>query len=121
MIYILHFDKPLHHAQHYIGYSRGDGEDRLERHLSGNGSKLLRAVVKAGIKVELVAFFEGDRKLEHKLHQHCAASTSRGIKSICPLCRYLLREKQQLESNVNDGELRMDRGSLFIAGSKLAE
>jgi predicted GIY-YIG superfamily endonuclease len=33
-IYLLHFDKPLHHAKHYLGLA-DDLEARLARHTAG--------------------------------------------------------------------------------------
>lgn len=51
MIYILHFDSPYFHARHYVGYC-GDGtlEQRLQRHRSGQGSRLMSAIELAGIE-----------------------------------------------------------------------
>lgn len=38
-VYILHFDDPLAHAQHYVGMT-GNLRQRLEAHASGNGARL---------------------------------------------------------------------------------
>ena len=36
VVYVLHFDKPLHHARHYIGIALdGDAERRFAGHLAG--------------------------------------------------------------------------------------
>ena len=57
MVYLIHFDQKLHHAQHYLGFVDG-GEDRLqsrlEYHRKGIGSKLLRAVAQKGIGFNIV-------------------------------------------------------------------
>ena len=38
MIYLIHFDRPLHHARHYLGYcADGTLEVRLIRHRAGRG------------------------------------------------------------------------------------
>jgi len=50
-IYLIHFDEKLSHAQHYLGYTGGDLEARLER----------------GIAWRLVRTWSGGRKLERKL------------------------------------------------------
>lgn len=69
MVYLIHFSEPLKHARHYIGYcGKGKLKARIERHKSGNGAKLLRAVMLAGIEFEVVKTWpEGDRELERKL------------------------------------------------------
>lgn len=37
VIYVLHFDRPLHHARHYVGYAR-NLRARLQAHAGGRGS-----------------------------------------------------------------------------------
>ena len=60
-VYLLHFDRPLAHARHYIGIALdGDPHRRLAEHLAGQGSLLVRAVVAAGIGVDLVLSAPGD-------------------------------------------------------------
>jgi len=82
-VYLLHFERPLAHARHYVGVALdGDVERRLAEHLADRGSPLVRAVVAAGIGVELVLSVPGGRGLErrwHNRHGHGAA--------LCPRCR----------------------------------
>lgn len=81
MVYLLHFARPYHHARHYIGVALdGDAHRRLAEHLTGHGSPLVRAVVAAGIRVELVFTVPGDRALERKLH-------NRHGTRVCPRCK----------------------------------
>ena len=91
-MYLLHFERPYHHARHYVGVALdGDAQRRLEEHLSGHGSPLVRAVVAAGIRVDLVLTASGDRGLErrwHNRHGHGAA--------LCPRCRQRKRGIRQL-------------------------
>lgn len=88
MIYILHFSRPFHHAQHYIGYTgKDDAEDRLKRHREGRGARLLAAVAQAGITWEITAVLPGDRTEERRLHR------LNNTRKLCPLCQYLTREK----------------------------
>jgi hypothetical protein len=57
-------------------------KSHLQQHLAGHGSPLVRAVVAAGILVDLVLSVPGDRGLErrwHNQHGHGAA--------LCPTCR----------------------------------
>jgi hypothetical protein len=79
-VYLLHFDRPLAHAHHYVGVALdGNVERRLAEHLAGHGSPLVRAVVAAGIGVDLVLSAPGDRKLERQWH-------NRHGSRICPRC-----------------------------------
>ena len=78
-IYLLHFDEKLHHAQHYIGYTE-DLNARMDRHMSGLVSKLVRAVVEAGITFKIAKVWEGDRALERKL------KNKKKARLLCPCC-----------------------------------
>ena len=86
MVYLIHFERPLHHARHYIGYCKdGTLPSRLEKHMLGTGSKLMRAVTEAGIQWHVVKTWNGDRTLERKLHnrhgsQLCHICNKRGVK-----------------------------------------
>jgi hypothetical protein len=81
MIYLIHFDRPLHHARHYLGYS--DKErigTRILAHRLGRGAKLLAALRRAGIDWHVVRTFDGDRHRERLFkNQH---NTPR----LCPVC-----------------------------------
>lgn len=78
MIYVLHFNQPYKHARHYVGFSK-DVPARLEAHRSGNGARLIEVITQAGIGFEVTAIWQGNRKLERKLHK-------RGGSRICPRC-----------------------------------
>lgn len=49
-LYLFHFDEPYKHARHYLGWTQ-QPEVRFEAHLCGNGSRLVAAVVNAGIGI----------------------------------------------------------------------
>lgn len=69
-IYLIHFDRPLAHAKHYLGWCRGDHFDkRIRSHILGNrGAKIVKAAVAAGIGFSVVATIENvDRNFERKL------------------------------------------------------
>jgi hypothetical protein len=86
MIYIVHFEKPYHHARHYLGYcADGALEQRLARHRAGQGSRLMYAIELAGIDFVISLTHPGDRTFERKLKR--AKNTPR----FCPLCRRALR------------------------------
>ena len=49
-LYLLHFDRKIHGAQHYLGYSVHITR-RLRQHLHGAGARLVRQALRAGITV----------------------------------------------------------------------
>jgi len=82
-VYLIHFDKPYHHARHYIGCTRLTVAERMRRHDTDRGAKLLRAVRAAGIGYRVVRTWEGgDWDLEKQLKR--GKSTGR---LYCPICR----------------------------------
>ena len=85
-IYLLHFDRPYGtgrhgRARHYLGWTHRDVIDRVNEHLGGEGSPLVAAAAKAGIHVELVATWRGDRDEERRMHNLKATS-----RQLCPTC-----------------------------------
>jgi len=78
MVYLLHFSEPYKHARHYLGYS-ANVSARLERHSLGHGARLIEVILAAGLSFELVRTWDGDRKLERRLHK-------RGGSRLCPIC-----------------------------------
>lgn len=82
IVYLIHFKSKLHHAQHYVGFcEEGNLESRMDQHMSGSGSKLMRAVTEAGIEWHVVKIWEGDRRFERKLKKR------HNTKFICPACK----------------------------------
>lgn len=63
---MIHFERPLAHAQHYIGWTQ-DEEVRIERHQDGRGSRLLAAVQAQGIPWRVVRRWRGTRDHERYL------------------------------------------------------
>lgn len=79
-VYLIHFDKPFGHAQHYAGYSKDDVLRRFEEHRTGRGARLCAKAVQAGIQLQLARVWANvERKFELKIK-------GRGLRSICPLC-----------------------------------
>jgi hypothetical protein len=79
-VYLLHFDRPYFHAKHYLGFTPGEVEDRVREHQCGRGARLVEVVTNAGIALELVRTWNGDRKLERRLKSRHAAPR------LCPTC-----------------------------------
>lgn len=83
MVYLIHLSEPYKHAQHYIGFVEDDEDvlQRLAKHQKGIGSKMLRAVNRAGIQYFIARCWPGytrtqERELKNKKH------SSR----LCPIC-----------------------------------
>ncbi len=84
MVYLIHFDKKLAHAQHYIGFvEKPDGlESRLDYHRKGRGSKLLKAVTEKGIGFEVARTWRDEtRDFERSL------KNKKNAKKLCPICK----------------------------------
>jgi len=82
MVYLIHFDKPYKHANHYIGFTDGALEDRIAKHRNGTGAKLLKVINDAGIGWNVVRTWEdGDRTFERKLKNRKKSS------DLCPICK----------------------------------
>jgi predicted GIY-YIG superfamily endonuclease len=79
-VYLIHFNRPYRHAQHYIGYTDDLGQ-RMAAHRAGNGARLLEVISDAGITWRLARTWEGDKALEKRLKaQHNAPR-------LCPICQ----------------------------------
>lgn len=81
-LYLLHFDRPLGHAAHYLGYSKTEDAvaKRVEAHRVGKGSTLMAALRAAGIGFTLVRLWpNGERTDERRLKGH-------GSPRYCPRC-----------------------------------
>lgn len=79
-VYLLHFHSPYEYASHYLGYA-DDIDRRVEAHRDGYGSKLTKALHRAGIGFQLARTWEnGDRDFERKLHN------ANNNKLLCPIC-----------------------------------
>lgn len=82
MIYLIHFDRPLHHARHYVGFTSKDAiDERLAEHRRGQGAKILRALNECGIAYKVVRTWDGDRNFERRIKNQ--NNTGR----YCPVCQ----------------------------------
>lgn len=80
ILYLIHFHKPYHHAQHYIGWTQNGLRERIECHRSGQGARLLQVVNDAGIKWEVVRTWKAERGRERQLKARGHAP------HYCPIC-----------------------------------
>lgn len=82
MVYLIHFERKLKHAQHYIGFVDGNLPQRIARHKRGSGAKLLRAVNAAGIPWHVARTWpEGSRTFERQLKNY------KNARHFCPVCQ----------------------------------
>ena len=83
-VYLLHFDKPLCHAQHYIGWSKYHPEKkngRIHHHRTGNGSRLTKAIKNLNIGFTVAKIWgNADHKFEYDLKKKKCA------RLFCPIC-----------------------------------
>lgn len=82
-VYLIHFNKRLAHAQHYLGFcERDEGLDkRLTDHLCGQGARLMEVLFEAGIEWKPVrVWFGADRKFERRL------KNQKNAPLLCPVC-----------------------------------
>src|SRR6266567_6741267 len=79
-VYLIHLDKPLNHARHYLGFSE-DLFKRLQQHRNGQGAAFMRAIEKQGISWHVSRIWDGDRAFERVLKDQHNAS------HLCPTCR----------------------------------
>jgi hypothetical protein len=79
VIYLLHFDRPYRHARHYCGWTINLPE-RLARHATGHGARLLEVVAAEGIGWQLARTWIGDR------HRERAIKNQGGVSRSCPTC-----------------------------------
>lgn len=82
-VYILHFDTPLSHAQHYVGMT-GNLKQRLSAHASGHAAALTQELCREGLPWSLGGLFQttatNARRVEKNLKE--SKNTSR----YCNLC-----------------------------------
>lgn len=79
-VYLIHFERPLHHARHYIGWASFVAL-RIQNHRSGHGARLMAVVTEAGIAWKVVRTWRNrGRRFERYLKNLKDAA------SLCPVC-----------------------------------
>ena len=82
-LYLIHFETPLSHAQHYVG-ACGSLIDRLKQHHSGHGARLIDVIQEKEIEWKLARCWRTPDafKLESILKRKI-----KGAAKYCPCCR----------------------------------
>ena len=79
-VYLVHFDRRYHGAQHYIGFSTNVAE-RVKAHRAGRGAPLLKAITEHGIRWRVVRQWrKKDGYFEQELKRRFAS------RELCPVC-----------------------------------
>lgn len=85
-LYLLHFDKPRHHACHYLGCSE-DIIARLAAHANGQGSCLTKALYEDHEGWTLAALYVPRAAVASIRFLERRAKERHNAAAYCPLCR----------------------------------
>lgn len=79
-VYLVHFARPYHGAQHYLGFSTNIPQ-RIKAHRAGRGAPLLGVITRRGIGWRVVRIWKRrDGYFEQFLkHNHA-------LRELCPVC-----------------------------------
>ncbi|HEV2987319.1 MAG TPA: hypothetical protein VG759_02675 [Candidatus Angelobacter sp.] len=114
MIYLLHYDRPLHHAQHYLGSC--DDPQRIQDHGTGTSrARLPEVFYQLGVQFIVARTWEGGRTGERKLKNH------KNARVLCPICRTkkltVRAAQQRARRATRQQRLGSPPGAAFIRGS----
>jgi len=82
LVYLLHFDRPVGHARHYMGCSNHVVK-RLTDHAEGRGARLVQVARNRGISFVVARTWLGGWPLERRLKR------MGGLGHLCPVCGHL--------------------------------
>ena len=80
-LYLLHFERPMHHAQHYLGWTN-DFDKRIQQHRRGvrERCRITFAFAQLGIPFIVARRWRGNRHLEKALKNR------KNNRQLCPIC-----------------------------------
>lgn len=106
-VYLIHFERPVGNARHYIGYTESF-EQRIESHRAGTGSALCKIANEKGINWLVVrVWHDATRQDEVRIKKSTA-------KHICPICKFKDYDlKQRDKARLG----QVERGSLQASGA----
>lgn len=85
-VYLLHFDRKLCHAGHYLG-SAADLGTRLGQHAAGNGARLTGVIKELGIGWALAKTWTYPTLKEARLAEHHWKQHYKNSSRLCPICK----------------------------------
>ena len=87
-VYLIHAERKLAHALHYIGCTEQTIEQRLRRHSSTKtGARLLLAMRAAGIAYDVVRTWICDSAAEGYALEKRLKGRKNAPRQLCPICR----------------------------------
>lgn len=117
-LYIIHFAEPFHHARHYVGITSQSLKTRLKKHRNKDGSRITRAAVQAGIKLESIHLIgEYNDREEARAAEIKLKSRHQGT-MMCPKCRLDTRarktatQKQRRSKIMEEMQVTTERGPI---------
>lgn len=81
-IYLIHFDEPYYHAQHYLGATT-DIQSRINAHANGHGACLMTAIMDVNIPWRLAKLWTSDAGF---VGEQWAKKQKNGP-AYCPICK----------------------------------
>ena len=95
-VYLIHFKTKLHHAGHYIGFSKCL-DFRIASHREGSGARLIRAITRLGIPWIVIRTWQVDGQgYERWLKRQKHASR------FCPICNPRLNHTENAYQGGDD-------------------
>jgi predicted GIY-YIG superfamily endonuclease len=82
--YLIHFDRKLKHAQHYLS-SAADIPSRISAHRDGSGARLIAAIQEQGIGWQIARIWPTATR-ELAWQTEIALKNRRDAPRICPVC-----------------------------------
>src|SRR3954447_11683941 len=80
-VYLIHFDTPLKHARHYMGYA-ADIDKRLDAHRAGQGARLLEVLKEQGITWQLARTWKDATRTDERRLKNRKEGPR-----LCPICK----------------------------------
>lgn len=81
-VYLLHFEKKIAHAHHYIGFTKNGVDERIACHRTGHGARLVAEFVAHGMDFVVARVWpKGTRTFERQLKRR------KNAPRLCPHCK----------------------------------
>jgi len=85
-LYLIHFDRKLAHAQHYVGSTSRRLADRIAEHQAGTGARLLAALQRVGIDFRVVYTERFDTPGLARIRER-QLKRAKNLPKLCPICQ----------------------------------
>jgi predicted GIY-YIG superfamily endonuclease len=86
-LYILHLNgKIANHAQHYVGYTTLGVNERIKRHRSGDGAKMIAHALRIGLDFQ-IGHLEHFATAEEARYREIRLKREKNLARHCDICR----------------------------------